>query len=118
MPPVIATLLERLTAAYQRGERLVLDLRLRWDADPLVAHPSLAHLDPALRDVLAWLAAMPRVTVGVISGRGLDDLIGMVGLEGLSYGGSTGLELELAGERRIPTEALKVALVRCPARCL
>ncbi|RUQ41361.1 MAG: trehalose-phosphatase [Candidatus Competibacteraceae bacterium] len=107
MPPVIATLLERLTAAYQRGERLVLIFDYDGTLTPLVAHPSLAHLDPALRDVLARLAAMPRVTVGVISGRGLDDLIGMVGLEGLSYGGSTGLELELAGERRIPTEALE-----------
>jgi len=56
--------------------------------------------------VLARLAATPRVTVGVVSGRELGDLIDMVGLEGLSYGGSTGLELELAGERLIPTEAL------------
>ncbi len=106
MLPVIATLLERLTTAYQRGERLVLVFDYDGTLTPLVAHPSLAHLDPALRDVLARLAATPRVTVGVVSGRGLDDLIGMVGLEGLSYGGSTGLELELAGERRIPAEAL------------
>ena len=107
MLPVIATLLERLTAAYHRGERLVLVFDYDGTLTPLVAHPSLAHLDPALRDVLARLAATPRVTVGVVSGRGLDDLIGRVGLEGLGYGGSTGLELELAGERRIPTEVLE-----------
>lgn len=107
MPPTSSTILERLLAAYQRGERLVLVFDYDGTLTPLVAHPSQAHLDPALRDVLARLAAMPRVTVGVVSGRGLDDLIGMVGLEGLSYGGSTGLELELAGERRIPTEALE-----------
>ena len=107
MPPANATILERLITAYQRGERLVLVFDYDGTLTPLVAHPSLAHLDPALRDVLARLAATPRVTVGVVSGRGLDDLIGMVGLEGLSYGGSTGLELELAGERRIPTEALE-----------
>ena len=106
MPPANATILERLITAYQRGERLVLVFDYDGTLTPLVAHPSLAHLDPALRDVLARLAAMPRVTVGVVSGRGLDDLIGMVGLEGLSYGGSTGLELELAGERLIPAEAL------------
>ena len=106
MPPANATILERLITAYQRGERLVLVFDYDGTLTPLVAHPSLAHLDPALRDVLARLAATPRVTVGVVSGRGLDDLLGMIGLEGLSYGGSTGLELELAGERLIPAEAL------------
>jgi len=107
MPPASSTILERLMAAYHRGERLVLVFDYDGTLTPLVAHPSLAHLDPALRDVLVRLAATPRVTVGLVSGRGLDDLVGMVGLEGLSYGGSTGLELELAGERRIPTEALE-----------
>ena len=107
MPPASATILERLITVYQRGERLVLVFDYDGTLTPLVAHPSLAHLDPALRDVLARLAATPRVTVGVVSGRGLDDLIGMVGLEGLSYGGSTGLELKLAGDRLIPAEALE-----------
>ena len=107
MPPVGHAILERLATAYQRGERLVLVFDYDGTLTPLVAHPRLARLDPALRDVLARLAATPRVTVGVVSGRGLDDLIGMVGLEGVSYGGSTGLELELAGERLIPTEALE-----------
>lgn len=107
MPPITATILQRLASAYRRGERLVLVFDYDGTLTPLVAHPSLAHLDPALRDVLARLAATPRVAVGVVSGRGLDDLVGMVGLEGLSYGGSTGLELKLAGERLIPTEALE-----------
>jgi trehalose-phosphatase len=106
MPLTSSTILERLLAAHQRGERLVLVFDYDGTLTPLVAHPRLAQLDPALRDVLARLATIPRVTVGVVSGRGLDDLIGMVGLEGLSYGGSTGLELELAGERQIPAEAL------------
>lgn len=107
MPPASSTILERLITAYQRGERLVLVFDYDGTLTPLVAHPRLAQLDPALRDVLARLVATPRVAVGVVSGRGLDDLIGMVGLEGLSYGGCIGLELELAGERRIPTEALE-----------
>jgi trehalose-phosphatase len=106
MPPVSHVILERLLAAYRRGERLVLVFDYDGTLTPLVAHPRLAQLDPALRDLLDRLAALPRVAVGVVSGRGLDDLIGMVGLEELHYGGSTGLELELAGERLIPTEAL------------
>lgn len=107
MPPASQAILQWLVAAYGRGERLVLVFDYDGTLTSLVAHPRLAHLDPALHGVLARLAAMPRVAVGVVSGRGLDDLIGMVGLERLSYGGSTGLELELAGERLIPAEALK-----------
>lgn len=107
MPSTSPTLLRRLAATHERGERLVLVFDYDGTLTPLVAHPRLAHLDPALRAVLAQLATVPRVAVGVVSGRGLDDLIGMVGLERLYYGGSTGLELELAGERLIPSEVLR-----------
>ncbi len=106
MLSISQSLLEKLRAAHRRGQRLVLTFDYDGTLTPLVAHPRLAVLDPALREVLARLAAISRVTVGVVSGRGLDDLIGMVGLAGLSYGGSTGLELELAGQRFIPAEAL------------
>jgi trehalose 6-phosphate phosphatase len=104
MSPIAASILERLAAAHRRGERLVLVFDYDGTLTPLVAHPRLAQLDPALRAVLARLAATPRITVGVVSGRGLDDLIGMVSLGALCYGGSTGLELELAGERFVPTQ--------------
>ncbi|MCP5158856.1 MAG: trehalose-phosphatase [Gammaproteobacteria bacterium] len=99
-------ILKQLTAAYRAGQQLVLAFDYDGTLTPLAAHPRLAHLDPVLRGVLARLAARPRITIGIISGRGLDNLIGMVGLPGLSYGGSTGLELELAGKRRISAEAL------------
>ena len=99
-------ILDTLSAAHRQGQRLVLTFDYDGTLTPLVAHPRLATLDPAPRAVLARLAAISRVTVGVVSGRGLDDLIGMVGLAGLSYGGSTGLELELAGQRLVPAEAL------------
>jgi len=106
MAPVATAILERLAAAHRRGDRLVLVFDYDGTLTPLVAHPRLARLDPASREVLARLAATPRVAVGVVSGRGLDDLIGMVGLAGMSYGGSTGLELELAGECLVSAEAL------------
>ncbi len=105
MLPTSQDILEKLRAAHRQGRCLVLVFDYDGTLTPLVAHPRLAVLDPALREVLARLAATPRVTVGVVSGRGLDDLIGMVGLAGLSYGGSTGLELELAGKRLVPAGA-------------
>ena len=40
--------------------------------------------------------------MGIVSGRGLEDLKGMVRLPGLLYAGTGGLELELEGAVRIP----------------
>ncbi len=105
MPPIDQVILKRLLIAYRRGERLVLAFDYDGTLTPLVAHPDLAYLDPALRETLARLAALPRVAVGIVSGRGLDNLIGMVGLEDLYYGGACGLELDLRGERVIAVEA-------------
>lgn len=105
MPPANPNILERLVAAYRRSERLALVFDYDGTLTPLVAHPSLAHLEPGLGELLARLAATPRVTVGLVSGRALDNLMEMAGLAGLHYGGSTGLEMELAGERLIPAKA-------------
>ena len=55
MLPARAAILERLITAYQRGERLVLVFDYDGTLTPLVSHPRLAHLDPALRGVLARL---------------------------------------------------------------
>lgn len=107
MPPVSQIVMERLVASHLRGERLVLVFDYDGTLTPLVAHPSLARLDPVLRGLLARLAGTPRVTVGVVSGRALDNLIEMVGLAGLHFGGTCGLELDLRGERMIPIEALQ-----------
>ena len=106
-----ATILERLVSDSRRGGRLVLVFDYDGTLVPFAAYPDLARLDPAVRNILARLAALPRVTVAVISGRGLSDVAGMVGLPDLHYGGSTGLELELAGVRHLPVETPKNRLM-------
>ena len=68
---------------------------------PIVSHPDLANLPPATRNTLAQLAALDRVCVGVISGRGLGNLRGRVDLPGVWYGGSGGMHLDLGGEEII-----------------
>ncbi|HRD66014.1 MAG TPA: trehalose-phosphatase [Candidatus Competibacter sp.] len=95
---------EQLAAAYLRGERLVLVFDYDGTLAPFAARPELAHLDPAMRGSLARLAATPRVAVGVVSGRALDDLMAMVGLPGLYFGGTWGLELNLRGERIVTAD--------------
>lgn len=60
--------------------------------------PSLARLPPDLHRALEAVSGLPRVTVGIISGRELEDLKGMVNLPGLFYAGTSGLEIEYQGE--------------------
>src|SRR5579864_6206731 len=90
--------LERTVGQYIRGNRLM----LLFDYDGTLAdfadRPQQATLPPPTRVVLGTLATQPRVTVGIISGRELDDLKRMVGLPGLFYAGSSGLECDLRGE--------------------
>src|SRR5262249_47223933 len=78
---------------------------------PIAPHPELAVLDRKGRRVLSNLARLPRVSVGVISGRALDDLEGMVGLEDVYYAGVTGLEVELVGGTRFRHPAATQAVV-------
>lgn len=61
------------------------------------AHPSLALLPDRTRDLLAELAALSGVTVGVASGRAVYHLRDLVGLPGVRYAGSSGQHLDLGG---------------------
>lgn len=85
-------------AGYRAGRPLALLFDYDGTLAPIAAHPALATLPPTTRDVLAGLAALPRVTVGVVSGRSLDSVRGLVGLPGLRYAGSGGMHLDLGDE--------------------
>jgi trehalose 6-phosphate phosphatase len=89
----------RLLSAYRQGFPLALLFDYDGTLTPVVEHPVLARLDPHTLRLLQRLARQPRVEVGIISGRGLDDVRGMVGLPGLYYAGNCGLELDLLGKR-------------------
>jgi trehalose-phosphatase len=117
----------RLAAARRAGSLLALVLDYDGTLTPLVAHPDLACLDPRVRELLRRLAACPGVAVGVLSGRTLDDVREKVGLPGLYYGGTSGLELDLRGRVVVPpaaeagrpligrlAEQLEVVAVGCP----
>jgi len=98
-------------AVYREGQLLVLLFDYDGTLVPIAAHPELAVLDRRGRRLLSNLARLPRVSLGVISGRALDDLEGMVGLEGINYAGVTGLEVELVGGTRFRHPAATLAVV-------
>ncbi len=87
--------------AFHAGRPLTLLFDYDGTLTPIVPHPSLAALPAATRDALAALAAVPGVTVGVVSGRAISALRGLIGLPQLHYAGSGGMHLDLAGEEDI-----------------
>ena len=64
---------------------------------PIVSRPDQAILSPQVREKLCALAEKPAFSVGIISGRSLSELRGMVGIEGIYYAGNHGLEIEGPG---------------------
>lgn len=59
---------------------------------PLVDDPADATIGPREREMLRHLSH--RTSVAVVSGRGLDDVRSLVGVDGLFYAGSHGFEIE------------------------
>lgn len=90
---------DRVAAEYGRGRPLALLFDYDGTLTPIVRHPSLARLTPRTRTQLGRLADLPNVGIGVISGRALDDVRSKVGLDGVYYAGSGGLEIDLLGEK-------------------
>jgi trehalose-phosphatase len=96
----------RAAAEYAAGRHLALLFDYDGTLTPLVAHPSLAALPDSTRDLLAELAGLPRVTVGILSGRALRHVRELVGLPGVRYVGSGGMDMDLGGEE-ITDQSLK-----------
>lgn len=66
---------------------------------PIVQNPADAFLSEKTKRLLE--EARKRFPVGIISGRDLNDLMGRVGIEGIAYAGSHGLEIAFTnGDRK------------------
>jgi len=114
-----AKALDRLVSAYRAGRALVLLLDYDGTLTPIVEHPRLAVLTPETRGLLERLSRLPRVAVGVLSGRSLADITRLVGLPGLYYAGTGGMEIDLRGRSlRHPKEREAATLVAAVAERL
>jgi trehalose 6-phosphate phosphatase len=105
MIAALQEVLERLCDAYCHGSSLVLLFDYDGTLTPIVEHPRLAVLDRKTRRLLAHLADRPRVQVGILSGRSLDELKSLVRLPGICLAGTGGMEIELRGYRIIHPRA-------------
>lgn len=80
------------------GEKLLLCLDYDGTLVPLRKRPELAVIPPQVKKLLAALAVLPRVNLAVISGRELSNIRQMVGVKGLIYAGTHGLEIRGPGK--------------------
>lgn len=81
---------------------------------PIVIRPDAAKLHPDMRGRVQRLAA--HCPVAVISGRDLEDVRALVGLPGLIYAGSHGLDIDAPSGRALLGEPFRPALERAIAR--
>jgi trehalose 6-phosphate phosphatase len=102
-------ILERLCRVARAGRRVALLFDYDGTLAPVRPTPAEATLPPATRRGLERLAEMDRVTIGVVSGRALADVRGMVRMPGAYLAGTAGLELDLLG-RRLSPPGLEAAL--------
>jgi len=98
-----------LRAAGLRERPLVLLLDYDGTLTPIAPHPRLAVLAQDTRQRLAQLSDCPRVHVGVVSGRKLDELQALVGVPGLCFAGACGMELDLHGNHVVHPLAQEAA---------
>lgn len=86
--------LEWAVSQYASGSRLALLFDYDGALTEFAETPDRARLAPETSRAIEDLVARPGVIVGVISGRELGELKQMVGIPGLFYAGTCGLELE------------------------
>jgi trehalose-phosphatase len=98
----------RLARHFKRAKHILLLADYDGTLTPIVSRPDLAELSNETRHILGALAQKRRLTVGVVSGRALDELKGKVAIPGLLYAGNHGLEIEGPGIDLVDPVALKI----------
>lgn len=89
-----AVLRERI----RRASGLLLGMDFDGTIAPIVGDHTRSEITPRCRDGLKRLAAVPDVSIAVISGRQLSDLRTRVSLQGITVAGNHGLELKRGDE--------------------
>ena len=85
---------EAIAGKIKSAKHIFLLLDYDGTLTPIVKRPESAYLSPQIRDCLRELASNPSLTLGIISGRALNDLRSKVGIANALYAGNHGLEIE------------------------
>ncbi len=106
------------TAAVKTASHVLLLTDYDGTLTPIVGRPQDAVLSKEARHRLSVLAEKPAYSVGVISGRSIDELKSLVGIEGLYYSGNHGLEIEGPGLRYLhpPAELARATMSELAAQ--
>ncbi len=96
LAPVDESDFERWLGRFVGEHQVVFLLDYDGTLVPICDHPDRAILDEKVRELLHHCAARDDTDLGIVSGRALDDVRRLVGLEGLTYAGNHGLEIEAA----------------------
>jgi trehalose 6-phosphate phosphatase len=95
--PCLLDVKPEIAARIDRSWSILLGLDFDGTLTPLRARPDEVMLAEPVRARLARLSASRRLTVMIVSGRSLPDLVEKVGLPGLIYAGNHGLEIQGPG---------------------
>jgi trehalose-phosphatase len=97
IPSPLLGALDAVESAVEAASRLALFLDFDGTLAPIAESPGLARLPSGTRETLQALAGRDGWTVGIVSGRSLDDVRRRVGIDGLIYAGNHGLEIAGGG---------------------
>jgi trehalose 6-phosphate phosphatase len=93
------------TAAAAAAEHILLLADYDGTLAAIVGRPEEAVLSAGVRQKLQTLAVKPACSVGVISGRSVDDIKALVGIRDIFYSGNHGLEIEGPGLKYLHPDA-------------
>jgi trehalose-phosphatase len=99
--------LPEIAAKLEAANDLLVFLDFDGTLAPVVNDPAMAFIPPQTLRALTSLAAIEKVSLAIISGRGLQDLKARVGLPNLIYAGNHGLEISGPGVHFIQPDAAK-----------
>lgn len=96
-PSPLMNALDQVGPAVEAAGHVLVFLDFDGTLAPIVPTPERAGLPGPTRAVVEELGRSPRCTVGIVSGRALDDVRARVGIDGLVYVGNHGLEIDGGG---------------------